>query len=134
MLKASTFDSAILSLSKVTLDKDKMAESNVDALSIMQMIQANNGSSQSGSFNVGDTEFLLTTGEFISTAEDLENLVIGTSQNMPVYLKQVAAIEDAPSTPQNYVSFGYGNANESSKELKSEYTAHTLADSQVNVA
>src|SRR5690625_3707307 len=119
---------------KVTLDKDKMAESNVDALSIMQMIQANNGSSQSGSFNVGDTEFLLTTGEFISTAEDLENLVIGTSQNMPVYLKQVAAIEDAPSTPKNYVSFGYGNANESSKEFKSEYPAVTLAVSKVKGA
>jgi multidrug efflux pump subunit AcrB len=31
---------------KVVLDKDKMAENGVDALSIMQMIQANNGSSQ----------------------------------------------------------------------------------------
>src|SRR5690554_6887091 len=119
---------------KVTLDKDKMAESNVDALSIMQMIQANNGSSQSGSFNVGDTEFLLTTGEFISTAEDLEGLVIGTSQSMPVYLKQVAAIEDGPSTPKNYVSFGYGNSNESSKEFKSEYPAVTLAVSKVKGA
>jgi multidrug efflux pump subunit AcrB len=35
---------------KVVLDKDKMAENGVDALGIMQMIQANNGSSQSGSF------------------------------------------------------------------------------------
>jgi len=35
---------------KVILDKDKMAENGVDALGIMQMIQANNGSSQSGSF------------------------------------------------------------------------------------
>src|SRR5690554_5494256 len=119
---------------KVTLDKDKMAESNVDGLSIMQMIQGNNGSSQSGSFNVGDTEFLLTTGEFISTAEDLEGLVIGTSQSMPVYLKQVAAIEDGPSTPKNYVSFGYGNSNESSKEFKSEYPAVTLAVSKVKGA
>ncbi len=29
---------------KVVLDKDKMAENGVDALGIMQMIQANNGS------------------------------------------------------------------------------------------
>jgi multidrug efflux pump subunit AcrB len=36
---------------RVVLDKDKMAENGVDALGIMQMIQANNGSSQSGSFN-----------------------------------------------------------------------------------
>jgi hypothetical protein len=37
----------------VILDKDKMAESNVDALSVMQMIQANNGSSQSGNLSRG---------------------------------------------------------------------------------
>jgi multidrug efflux pump subunit AcrB len=60
----------------------------------MQMIQANNGSSQSGSFDANDTEYLLTTGQFLSSAEDVENLVVGTSQNMPVYLKQIAKVED----------------------------------------
>ena len=49
---------------KVVLDKDKMAENGVDALSIMQMIQTNNGSSQSGSFVSNDTEYLVTTGKF----------------------------------------------------------------------
>lgn len=119
---------------KVILDKDKMAESNVDALSIMQMIQANNGSSQSGSFSAADTEYLLTTGEFLSTSEDVENLVVGISQNMPVYLKQVAKVEDGPSSPKNYVSFGYGNSNEFSKEYTSEYPAVTLAVSKVKGA
>jgi multidrug efflux pump subunit AcrB len=38
---------------QVILDKDKMAELNVDALSVMQMIQANNGSSQSGNLIQG---------------------------------------------------------------------------------
>jgi multidrug efflux pump subunit AcrB len=43
----------------VVLDKDKMAENGVDALTIMQMIQANNGSAQSGSFVNDDKEYLL---------------------------------------------------------------------------
>jgi multidrug efflux pump subunit AcrB len=46
---------------KVVLDKDRMAENGVDALGIMQMIQASNSSSQSGSFVNQDTEYLLTT-------------------------------------------------------------------------
>jgi multidrug efflux pump subunit AcrB len=46
---------------KVILDKDKMAGSGVDALGIMQMIQANNSSSQSGNFVNNDTEYLITT-------------------------------------------------------------------------
>jgi multidrug efflux pump subunit AcrB len=43
---------------KVILDKDKMAENGVDAMGIMQMIQANNGSSQSGAFVENDQEYL----------------------------------------------------------------------------
>ncbi|MDX9704901.1 MAG: efflux RND transporter permease subunit, partial [Weeksellaceae bacterium] len=119
---------------KVILDKEKMAESNVDALGIMQMIQASNNSSQSGSFDKGDTEFLLTTGQFLSTAEDVENLVIGTSQNMPVYLKQVAKVEDGASSPKNYVYFGYGNAVDENKTFNSEYPAVTLAIAKVKGA
>ena len=119
---------------KVIVDKDKMAESNVDALGIMQMIQAGNGSSQSGSFNSNDQEYLVTTGEFLSSADDVGNLVIGTSQNMPVYLKQVAKIEDGPASTTNYVNFGYGNATEKGKNFLSEYPAVTLSVSKVKGA
>ena len=119
---------------KVIVDKDKMAESNVDALGIMQMIQAGNGSSQSGSFNSNDQEYLVTTGEFLSSAEDVGNLVIGTSQNMPVYLKQVAKIEDGPASTTNFVNFGYGNATEKGKNFLSEYPAVTLSVSKVKGA
>ena len=119
---------------KVELDKDKMAELSIDALNVMQMIQANNGSSQSGSFDANDTEYLLTTGQFLSSAEDVENLVVGTSQNMPVYLKQIAKVEDGAQSPANYVSFGYGNAVENGKKFKSEYPAVTLSVSKVKGA
>lgn len=119
---------------KVVLDKDKMAENGVDALGIMQMIQANNGSSQSGSFVQNDKEFLVTTGQFLSNAEDVENLVVGVNKNMPVYLKQVAKIQDGPSTPISYVSFGYGKANEKFKTAKSEYPAVTISIGKVKGA
>ena len=119
---------------KVILDKDKMAESNVDALGVMQMIQANNGSSQSGSFSSNDQEFLLTTGQFLASQEDVENLVVGTSQNMPVYLKQIAKVEDGASSPSNYVSFGYANNTEKAKKFKDEYPASTISISKVKGA
>jgi multidrug efflux pump subunit AcrB len=119
---------------KVVLDKDKMAENNVDALSIMQMIQANNGSSQSGSFVQNDTEYLITTGEFLSNSEDVENLVVGVNSKMPVYLKQVATIQDGPGAPKNYVSFGYGKANEKFSKYKSEYPAVTISVAKVKGA
>ncbi|MGB5553149.1 MAG: efflux RND transporter permease subunit, partial [Flavobacteriaceae bacterium] len=119
---------------KVVLDKDKMAENGVDALGIMQMVQANNGSSQSGSFVSNDQEYLITTGQFLETAEDVEQLVVGVNKNMPVYLKQVASIQDGPSSPKNYVAFGYGKANVAASEFKSEYPAVTISVSKVKGA
>ena len=119
---------------KVVLDKDKMAENGVDALEIMKMIQANNGSSQSGNFVSNDTEYLITTGEFLKSSEDVENLVIGVNANMPVYLKQVAKIQDGPATPSSYVSFGYGKANEKYTNNKSEYPAVTISVGKVKGA
>ncbi len=119
---------------KVILDKDKMAENGVDAIGIMQMIQANNQQSQSGSFVKNDTEYLITTGKFLETVEDVENLVIGINKNLPVYLKQVAIIQDGPSTPKSYVSFGYGQANEEYNKNRSEYNAVTVSIAKVKGA
>ncbi len=119
---------------KVVLDKDKMAENGVDALGIMGMIQANNGSSQSGSFVNSDQEYLVTTGKFLSSSEDVESLVVGVNKNRPVYLKQVAKVEDGPSSARSYVSFGYGKANEKFKKDQSEYPAVTISVGKVKGA
>lgn len=119
---------------KVILDKDKMAENSVDALGIMQMIQANNGSSQSGAFVENDQEYLLKTGQFLENADDVENLVVGVNRNMPVYLKQVAKIQDGAATARSYVSFGFSKANEKFKTAKSEYPAVTIAVGKVKGA
>ena len=119
---------------KIVLDKDKMAENGVDALSIMQLIQANNSSSQSGSFVKGDQEFLITTGKFLTSDEDVNNLLVGVYKNIPVYLKQVAKIQDGPSTPSSYVSFGYGKGNEKFAKNPGEYAAVTLSVAKVKGA
>lgn len=119
---------------KVVLDKDKLAENGVDPLGIMQMIQASNSSSQSGKFVQNDREYLITTGKFLSTVEDVERLVVGVNRNLPVYLNQVAEITDGPSSPVNYVSFGYGKANEDYAHFPSEYPAVTISIAKVKGA
>lgn len=119
---------------KIVLDLDKMAENGIDPLHIMQMIQANNGRMQSGSFVQNDTEYLLTTGQFLSSVEDVENLVIGVHQNMPVYLKQIAHISDGPETPSSYVSFGYSKNHPNYNQFPSEYPAVTISIAKVKGA
>ena len=112
---------------RIVVDKDKMAESGIDLLAVAQMIKANNQQMNAGNFLSNDTEFHIATGKFLETKEDLENLIVGTKQGQPIYLKQVATVLDGPELPKNYVSLGFGAANEKSTEYKSEYPAVTLS-------
>ncbi|HLV15186.1 MAG TPA: efflux RND transporter permease subunit [Xanthomarina sp.] len=112
---------------RVVLDKDKLAASGLDFLSVSEMIKANNSQLSSGSFDKNDTEFLVNTGKFLETVTDVENLVVGVKQNQPIYLKQVARILDGPELPQNYVSLGFGKGSVKSSEYKSEYPAVTIS-------
>ncbi|ASO04743.1 efflux RND transporter permease subunit [Arenibacter algicola] len=112
---------------RVVLDKDKLAESGLDFLSVAQMIKVNNQQISGGTFDKNDTEFMVTTGKFLETATDVENLVVGVQQNRPIYLKQIASIQDGPEIPKEYVSLGFGQGSEQRETYKSEYPAVTIS-------
>jgi multidrug efflux pump subunit AcrB len=112
---------------RVVLDKNKMAENRLDFLTVSQMIKANNSQLMAGRFNKKDKEFIINTGKFLSSVEDVEQIIVGTHKNYPVYLKQIASIIDGPEIASNYVSFGYGKASPKSSEYRSEYAAVTIS-------
>lgn len=113
---------------KVVLDKDKMAENGVDFLSVSRQVQGSNAQLQSGTLLQGDTAFSVETGNFLVTGEDVAALVVGINQQQPVYLGQVARVEDAPETAHQYVLFGYGKADTArSGAFRSSYPAVTLS-------
>ena len=112
---------------RVVLDKDKLAETGLDFLTVSKMIQANNLQMSAGNFIKNDTEFLVSTGRFLETATDVENLVVGVQKNQPIYLKQIAKVIDGPEIPKNYVSLGFGKASEKASQYPSEYDAVTIS-------
>ena len=113
---------------KVLLDKNKMAENKVDFLSISKQIQGSNFQMPAGNLLQNDTAFSVETGNFLTTADDVANLVVGINAQQPVYLKQIATIEDGPETSNQYVLFGYGQADSTkANAFKSNYPAITLS-------
>ncbi|HEY9185857.1 MAG TPA: efflux RND transporter permease subunit [Salegentibacter sp.] len=113
---------------RVVMDKNKMASAGVDLLGISEKIKANNTQMSSGSFNRNDAEFLVNTGSFLKTTDDVENLIVGINQNQPVYLKQVAQVMDGPELPTEYVNFGFGQADTAiASDYPSEYPAVTIS-------
>ncbi|WGH75183.1 efflux RND transporter permease subunit [Tenacibaculum tangerinum] len=112
---------------RVVIDKDKLAASGLDFLSVTEMLKASNQQISAGSYQKNDTEFLVSTGKFLQTSEEVKNLIVGVQQNQPIYLKQVAKVIDGPEIPKNYVSFGYGKASDNASTYPSEYPAVTIS-------
>ena len=111
----------------VTLDKDKMAESHVDFLSIAKNIQGSNVQSQAGNMVRFDTTFFIETGNFLTSRDEVENLIVGINEGQPVYLKQVATVEDGAEKPSQYVFYGNGRHNDSATKFHADYPAVTLS-------
>ncbi|HMM04903.1 efflux RND transporter permease subunit [Dysgonomonas sp.] len=113
---------------KVMLDKDKMAQSKLDFGAISQSLQANNAQMQSGNIVTGDMVYSVQTGNFFSNVEEVKNLIVGTNDNQPVYLYQIAEVEDGAEVPKQYVSFGYGAASGDKKAgMPDDYSAVTIS-------
>ncbi|MDN3656528.1 efflux RND transporter permease subunit [Ferruginibacter paludis] len=112
---------------KVVLNKSLMALNGVDLLSISKIIQAGNVQMDAGELLQKDSAFTIQAGDFLNTAEDVANLVVGMKANQPVYLKQVATVEEAPSTPSQYVLYGYGKADSGYKKFAASYPAVTIS-------
>ncbi|HEV8283834.1 MAG TPA: efflux RND transporter permease subunit [Chitinophagaceae bacterium] len=109
----------------VTLDKDKMAQSHVDFLSIAKQIQGSNSQLQAGNIIRSDSAFFIETGNFLTSRDEVENLIVGTNQGQPVYLKQVATVKDGAERSSQYVF--YGNGHELATKFNSDYPAITLS-------
>lgn len=113
---------------KVLLDKAKMTANHLDFLSIQKNILGSNAQVVSGNMLSKDTAFSIETGSYLSSAEDVANLVIGVNEQQPVYLRQISQIEDGPASPKEYVSFGYAKGDDKNlKQFQSEYPAVTLS-------
>jgi len=113
---------------KVMLDKNKMAWSRLDFGVITQALQANNSQMQSGNIITGDVVYSVQTGNFFANVEEVKNLIVGTSDGLPVYLYQIAEVEDGPEVPKQYVSFGYGAASKNKKSnMPDDYSAVTIS-------
>jgi multidrug efflux pump subunit AcrB len=113
---------------QVVLDKEKMAALHVDINSVQQLIAAQNMQMPAGVVRMHDTAFAVQTGNFLASQADVENLIVGTNGQQPVFLKQIAKVKEGYETLSNYVNFGYGKASaKEQKNFPTTYPAVTLS-------
>jgi multidrug efflux pump subunit AcrB len=105
----------------VWLDPVRLRERGVDLLSLKQSLAASNFGMPSGAVldTIGKSAQMLTVeaGEFLRSAQDVGDLVVGVNKGLPVYLREVARIETGAQLPQRYVWFTPGAASAAASEL-----------------
>ena len=93
---------------RVALDKARMAAFGIAPAALVPVLQQSNQQLQSGHFSSGNREFLVETGGFVGSAEELGRVVVGVFNDRPVYLRDVASLVDGPEEPADYVLIGSG--------------------------
>jgi multidrug efflux pump subunit AcrB len=112
---------------RVTLDEAKLAAYNLAPAALVPMLTQANRQSSSGSFSANNKEYLVESGGFLHNAEEVASVVVGVFNNRPVYLRDVAKIEDGAAEPSDYVMSGLGAA--AKQQSKGEQTG--AASSQI---
>lgn len=95
---------------EILIDPDRMAAHHVSALEIQRAIQAANVRRTAGDLRNLDQLIRVEGGSPFDSARELRDLVVGVFDGQPVFLKDVARIEDGPEEVSNYVRHGWGPA------------------------
>ena len=95
---------------KVTLDPVKLAGYGISLQSLRRALAAANFSVDAGKVVSENAEILVQAGDFLSTAEDIGQLVVGVQGGAAIFLQDVADITAGVDQPEQYVTFATGPA------------------------
>jgi multidrug efflux pump subunit AcrB len=96
---------------RVKLDPARLASRNLSAAGIIPILRRNNRQGRPGGLTASNTEIVVETGSFLTSAEDVGSVVVGAIAGRPIYLREVADIVDGAEELSQYVFYGYGAAS-----------------------
>jgi multidrug efflux pump subunit AcrB len=102
---------------QVLMDPDRMAGYHVSPLELQRAVQATNVRQMAGDLRTGDRLIRVDAGELFRDARQLRDLVVGVFEGRPVFLKDVAQVEDGPDEITSYVRHGWGPARGFTEDL-----------------
>ncbi len=111
----------------ITLDPARLASYQLTLGELRGALSAANASRNAGEVVSQNTVIDLQAGTFLTSARDVADVVVGVFKQAPVYLRDVARVEDTVSTPTQQVTFGAGLAGIETGLPAGRYPAVTLA-------
>ena len=97
---------------RIVLDEGRLAAYNLSPLQVAGALGLSNRRLPSGEFDSANREYLLETGEFLRTADDVRNVVAGVANDKPIFVRDVAAVTDGGEEPSQYVRMARAGSRE----------------------
>jgi len=95
---------------RVLMDAERMNAFGVTPQDIAGALKVSNALQSSGSLTAGNREVLVQTGTYLESAADVKRLVVAVrgdeKARKPIYMSDVATVEDGPDQPKRYAWFG----------------------------
>ena len=92
---------------RVELVPEKMAGRGVSKGDVIRVLQGTDVSVTAGAFSRANEEILVTSESFVTSAREVEDLVVSVHEARPVYLRDVAAVLDGPEEAVHQVRIGF---------------------------
>ncbi|HSQ07777.1 MAG TPA: efflux RND transporter permease subunit, partial [Chromatiaceae bacterium] len=113
---------------RVLLDPQALAGHGIDLADLRRALQGGNLTRDNLAVTADNQEVLVQAGTFLSTPEEIGDLVVGLHGGRPVSLSEVASVERGPEQLQSYVWMGAGpGAHHNGIDLSGTTPAVTVA-------
>ena len=97
---------------RVVAEPARLAGHGLDLAALARAIETSNVNVPAGRFSRQNREYLVESGPFLKSAEDVANLVVGLNQGRPVYVRDVAQVVDGPEEPVAASTIAFGPAEQ----------------------
>ncbi|MDQ3169710.1 MAG: efflux RND transporter permease subunit [Acidobacteriota bacterium] len=97
-----TVDGGLRRQIQVELSKEKITALNLSVSRITTLLRAENQNIPLGEVDEGDTTYLLRSAGQYETLDDIRNLVVQTTNGVPIYLRDIATIYDGTEDFRNF--------------------------------
>lgn len=104
----------------VEIDPLRMKGFGVSIQDIQKALKGADVSTQAGYFNKNNRQITVTSTSFLTSVDQLKNLVLSGRQARPVHLEDVASIFDRPEESDSYTRIGFSNYYKKYHNIKSD--------------
>lgn len=94
----------------VLFDSGKLASYHLSATALAKQIQGSNYRNTPIEVTAQGKEDALQIGTWLSSVQDVQNLVVSAGSGHPVFLRDVATASEGPSEPKDYVLYSPGKS------------------------